>query len=201
MTGKLCSGILLMVLITSCATGQGSDLLGFLAEYGNDRPVPSKFNFCYAHGCRKVISASISESDWEKIREIFLPSPETPARERRMISWAIGSLESVVGKMTGTHIDVGGSFTGSLRNNQLDCVDETINTSTYLTMMKNDGLILFHELSEPASRGYFIWGWPHTTAVIKEKSSGQHYAVDSWFFDNGTPPLVIPLRDWIAGRF
>lgn len=201
MTGKLCSGIFLLVFLISCATGSGRDVPGFLAEYGNEKPAPSGFNFCYAHGCRKTVRISIPESDWEKVRENFFPAPENPAQERRRIAWAVGTLETLMGKLTGTHVDVGGSFTGSLRNNQLDCVDETVNTSTYLTMMINDGLILFHELREPGSRGYFIWGWPHTTAVIREISSGRHYAVDSWFFDNGTPPLVIPLDDWIAGRF
>ena len=82
----------------------------------------------------------------------------------------------------------------------MDCIDEAMNTSTYLVMMKNDGFMRFHELQEHASRGYFIWGgWPHVAPIIVEKLSGQEYAVDSWFLDNGQPPFIIPLKLWKSG--
>ena len=40
---------------------------------------------------------------------------------------------------------------------------------------------------------------PHNTAVIIEKISGDEFVVDSWFFDNGTPPVIVPLESWLAG--
>jgi hypothetical protein len=57
----------------------------------------------------------------------------------------------------------------------------------------------FHTVEDRATRGYFIFGYPHTTAVIKEKESGKQYAVDSWFFDNGKPPVIVPLETWKDG--
>jgi hypothetical protein len=40
---------------------------------------------------------------------------------------------------------------------------------------------------------------PHTTAVIEETASGDRYAVDSWFLDNGQPPYIARLEVWKAG--
>ncbi len=32
-----------------------------------------------------------------------------------------------------------------------------------------------------------------------EVGSGQSYAVDSWFHDNGVPAEIVPLPDWLSG--
>jgi hypothetical protein len=43
--------------------------------------------------------------------------------------------------------------------------------------------------------------WPHFAAVLKEKESGQKYAVDSWSGPNGENPAVVKVEDWyIKGR-
>ena len=57
----------------------------------------------------------------------------------------------------------------------------------------------WHTVEDRATRGWFFRGWPHTTAVIRDKRSGQLYAVDSWFLDNGKPPFILPLEKWKDG--
>src|SRR3546814_6495417 len=39
----------------------------------------------------------------------------------------------------------------------------------------------------------------HNTAVVVDHATGISYAVDSWFFDNGTPAVVLPLVVWRSG--
>ena len=38
--------------------------------------------------------------------------------------------------------------------------------------------------------------WPHWSAILKEKESGQKYAVDRWPFDQGENAAVVKVEDW-----
>ena len=110
----------------------------------------------------------------------------------------MGKLEALVGKLTGTDNDQGGNLAGFWLRNQMDCIDESTNTYTYLVMMKNDGLLKHHEPAGKATR-ILPYIFPHSTAVIQNISTGNKYAVDSWFLENGQPPFVIPLHAWRWG--
>jgi hypothetical protein len=81
----------------------------------------------------------------------------------------------------------------------MDCIDESINTTTYLRMLEREQLLRWHTVEDRATRGWFIRGWPHTTAVIRDRKTGELYAVDSWFEDNGEPPHIVPLDKWKGG--
>jgi len=192
--------LLFIPVFFSCAATNEKGPNEFLGNYGKSAPSPSRFSVCYSHGCNRSAEVQLSGEEWNMVRQIFDLAPLDAAAERQSIAKAVGSLETIVGRRTGTDADLGGSFAGMLRQYQMDCVDEAVNTTIYLIMMKNDGLIRFHDLREPANRGYFIWGgWPHTAPVIVERLSGKEYVVDSWFLDNGQPPFIIPLEQWKGG--
>ena len=38
--------------------------------------------------------------------------------------------------------------------------------------------------------------WPHYTATMVELATGQRYTLDSWYFDNGQPALVVRNETW-----
>jgi hypothetical protein len=40
---------------------------------------------------------------------------------------------------------------------------------------------------------------PHATAVIVDTGSGETWAVDAWFLDNGRPPYIVPYDFWQKG--
>lgn len=109
-------------------------------------------------------------------------------------------MEKIVGGLTGTEEDVRGTFrkTGRL---QLDCVDESTNTTAYLIAFAERGYLKHHTVEGPSSRFLLHGrpGWPHQTAVIKETETGQRYAIDSWFYDNGHPAVSVPLEEWSDG--
>jgi hypothetical protein len=184
---------LIMLVFISCAVRTEQGAYEFIESYGAHDPSPSHFSVCYAHGCNRSADVQLSREEWNSVRQAFDLGPSDAAQERQGIAKAIGILETIVGKLTGTEADLGGSLPGTFKLYQMDCVDETFNTTTYLAMMKNDGLLRFHDLMEPAYR------WAHVSAVIIEKLSGEEYAVDSWFLDNGQPPFIIPLKQWKNG--
>jgi hypothetical protein len=72
-------------------------------------------------------------------------------------------------------------------------------------MFQKYGLMRLHSVEDRATRGWFLGGWPHTTAVIGEiaalpdKGGERLWAVDSWFLDNGAPPYTLPLETWKSG--
>lgn len=164
-----------------------------------EKPTPRQFSFCWGGTCAEVRQVGLSVEEWSRVRELFDPLPESAEQERAVISKAIGLLESIVGPKTGTDGDRAGTFGNSAYPGQLDCNDEAANSSSYLRMMQADGLLKFHEVLDTTTRGGFLIFGRHTTAVIGERATGKRYAVDSWFYDNGKPAVVLPLEVWSGG--
>ena len=161
-------------------------------------PDPAHFNVCYDGGCASLATVNLSGEQWQRVRAVFVQPAATPAAEREQIRTAIGLFERIVGPMTGTANDKGGTFPGLGQSGQMDCIDESINTTIYLTMLQKYGLLHWHQVADRATR-WSLFSWPHTTAVIKERAGGREWAVDSWFLDNGEPPFVLPLDTWKDG--
>jgi hypothetical protein len=108
-------------------------------------------------------------------------------------------MEKIIGEKTGTSGDRGGNLAGFGQQGQMDCIDESYNTTTYLKLLQRDGLLKFHRVMNRSTRFGLFAGMPHSTAVIRDVASGQDYAVDSWFFDNGELPVIMPLAHWKSG--
>ena len=176
--------------------GQRSDLKDQLPN-----PEPGLFSVCYQHTCAEIDHISLTNDQWNQVRSFFDPAATSAKEERQQIANAISYLEIEVGKKINALDDRGGNLEGfTATGNQLDCIDESTNSTTYMTMMENDGLLRFHQVEKRATRGFLIiGGWPHTTAVISEKHSDRKWAVDSWFRDNGVEPDIVPLKEWRRG--
>jgi hypothetical protein len=190
--------VLFVLVLISCTTPQ-QGVRRYLAEYNIIDPTPSNFKICYSYNCGKSAQVELNAEEWERVRTVFAPLPSDGATERACIAHAIGVLESIVGPLTGTAGDIGESFQGVFRANQMDCADEAVNTLTYLTMMKNDGLITYHDIFTPTARGLVVMGWPHVASVVVDKQTKEKFVVDSWFGDNGHPAYVVPYRKWKSG--
>jgi hypothetical protein len=188
-------------LLGGCNGEPGPDdsIEGMRAKFNLTAPTPQSFFVCHENGCTERTKVSLSAEQWQQVRAKFQPRPRDAAEERARISDAVGLLERLVAPQAGTAGDVGGTFEGIGRSGQMDCEDEAANTTQYLVMMKNDGLLAFHTPIGRRWRGFFIHGWPHTTAVVTEAGSDELWVVDSWFEDNGAPAHVLPLPIWGAG--
>jgi hypothetical protein len=75
---------------------------------------------------------------------------------------------------------------------QLDCIDTSVNTWTYMTLMERSGLLAFHQVA-PLSYAPL-----RNTAVLQETKGG-YFAIDASLVDVGVPPPIIPLTAWLAG--
>ena len=79
----------------------------------------------------------------------------------------------------------------------MDCVDESLNTTQYLTFLHRTGLLKHHvPVKSYAERGFLLDGrYPHKSARMRQKG-GKQWAVDSWKGDDGALPEVMPLSVW-----
>jgi len=160
-------------------------------------PEPSNMTVCHGNGCVQLSHVGLTPQQWQELAALFHPQAQRADQEREMLRAAIARMEQFVGAATGTWQDKGGTFNGG--GGQMDCIDESINTTLYLTLFHKYGLMRFHRVEDRATRGWFVGGWPHTTAVISETGSGKLWAVDAWFLDNGKPPFILPIETWKTG--
>lgn len=190
---------LTLLLFASAAYADSETVTRILKQ----APSLSGFEICHSGGCADVSRVSLTKEEWQQVINAFEPKPVDAEGERKAIANAIGLMEKIVGAKTATDTDRGGTFGNSDYPGQLDCNDESTNSATYMKLMKQAGLIQLHEIMDTKTRNFFFNGWPHTTAVIWEKSpeqrDSQMYAVDSWFYDNGKSAVIIPLTLWKDG--
>lgn len=188
-----------LLLLTSCSGQYSSDYRPALNQKNINEPEPQYFQHCHGYGCQYKTEIRLSEKDWKEISKVMKKAKDAPA-ERQNIKIAIALFEQKVGAIAGTSTDVHGTFV-ELGRDQLDCSDESLNTTMYLVIMDKKGLLKFHTPGAPDGRVPIIHAglWPHRTATMIEKDSGRVYAVDSWFWDNGEPAEIVPLDKWKAG--
>jgi len=163
-------------------------------------PDPGAFSICFDYTCKEVTTVSLGQDKWRQIQALFTPRVTDAAVERQRVAEAVSLLEKWTGEIVGTANDKGGNVKGfSAAGHQMDCIDESTNTTTYMVMLSREQLLQLHTVEDRSTRGFFIFGMPHTTAVLKDRSTGQKWAVDSWFHDNGVAPEVVPLSQWRSG--
>ncbi|MDH3981198.1 MAG: hypothetical protein OEU91_11875 [Gammaproteobacteria bacterium] len=164
------------------------------------QPTPERFSICYDHSCASVATLSVNKEEWRRAIAPLSRGAMNALDERAAIADAIAIFEEIIGEHLGTSDDRGGNLAGFGRPKQLDCIDESTNSSTYLRMLERDGLFRYHTVMDRSTRFGIFVGMPHTTAVIRENETGVRYAVDSWFFDNGQPPYIVDLKAWKSGE-
>lgn len=185
--------LLLSLTLTACATGINPK------KYNSAAVKPESFTICHGYSCTNQSKAGFTAKQWKSIAALFRGKSKDAKAERSKIAHAIAKMEQYTGAKTGTAEDLpmAGAFKES--GYQLDCIDETVNTTQYLTMLQDAGFLKFHGVAEPTHRGYLLDGrWPHNTAVMREKN-GALWAVDSFYRANGEEPYIVPRADWLAG--
>jgi len=189
-----------LLTMTGCASPQASHIQYLQNKGVNTQQSAQSFQHCHGYGCKFIADVNLNESDWQDIGKSFTPKPQTPERERDAIKQAIALFEQKVGAQTGTDIDQQGTFK-KMGSHQLDCVDESTNTTVYLSLLEQQGLLRFHKTEAPTARLPIIHAgrWPHQSAVISEIQTSAFFVVDSWFHDNGRPPEIVTLKQWKEG--
>lgn len=155
---------------------------------------PSRARICFDYGCKSSAEVRFDASDWDQIEALFA-TDRGAAVERDSLAAAVALLERIAGAQAGTGQDRGGNVDGSGLPGQMDCIDESTNTTTYLNLLAERGLLRHHRVATRQMRAPWLLD-QHWTAVV-QADDGQHFAVDSWFLYNGLRPYVQPLEAWL----
>ncbi len=171
-------------------------------EFKSREPSGNTVFVCHAYGCQKQTPVKFREAQVKEIAALMRKTKraDTPAEERRAVAYAVGWMEQYAGEIAGTKNDRPGmDYDGSGDPGQQDCVDEATNTTSYMLILQNNGLLKYHTVGRPFSRGNILRGvsnWPHWTAVLWENGKKQKWAVDSWIGPNGENPAVVEAEKW-----
>jgi len=162
-------------------------------------PTVEDFEVCSSSGCRNTTRLSYSPEEWQRIAQIFEPAPTNATEERERINIAIGVIETIIGSKNGTSGDAPKNKRHLGTGNQLDCIAEAANTTVALLLLDQKKLLRFHEVGRPQHRGFTRLLYPHNAASVIEKSTGEKYIIDSWFFAGGKPSISLPVDEWKSG--
>ncbi len=149
---------------------------------------------CYDYSCKRLGEVELAGPEWDEINNLFRDMAKTPQQERDKIAQVIALMEKLTGRRLGTDNDKAKN-SGTGDPGQMDCIDESLNTTRYLNYFNQRGWIHWHQVQERVRRNPFFVDI-HWTAVVKDIEDGQLYAVDSWFRDNGREPVIMTLDDW-----
>lgn len=192
---------LLLFLLSACSHHNTNESYRFYyAKKNLALPSNNTFVHCRNYGCQTKQTIELSIKQQKEIKALFTPAPDTAKKEREQIALAIGLIERITGDITGSAKDKGGTFK-TMGTGQLDCIDESTNTTSALLLLSNNNLLQFHTIVPPTTRLPILGGgpWAHQTAVIQESATQAKYAVDSWFKDNGYPADIVLLSLWKTG--
>jgi len=189
--------VAVFVTLFGCASAQTD-----VDHYAHPAPTLLEFTVCQGYGCRIQKVVRIEPFAWTEVARLFEPEPRSAAEERERLGEAIAFLEIKIGAAIGASTDRAAADTFSSGSDQLDCIDETVNTTTYLRLLARDGLMRWHSIGTPDQRGWLLASlfgstdFITNTAVIVEKDTGTAFAIDSYFYPNGRSPKIMPLAEW-----
>jgi len=169
-------------------------------HFKTSAPANDVVTVCSAYGCQHQASFTFTPNDIRQISILMEAAhrENTAKAERKALGETIAWIERRVGPVTGTDRDRPGlDLMGSGDRHQQDCVDEATNTTSYMLVMERYGMLRHHTVVRPMAKGNMILGkWPHWGAMIEERATGQKYAVDSFFYANGKPPVIMLADRW-----
>ena len=160
-------------------------------------PVPDAARpiVCHGFGCAYQTPIQLRPTDIAQIRK-YLGTAEDAIDERRGLAATMAWFEKRVAGEAGTARAKARAGLGSAGDpSQFDCLDKTTNTIGVLLVVSQLGLLRFHAIEAPESRGG-IGGLPHTSAVVREKETGQKWVIDGWTHNNGEYPDIMKLEKW-----
>lgn len=166
-------------------------------ERGVALPVTDTLGYCHGFGCEFKTRIPMGDAEYGALAAIFDRHKSSPEDERVGINLADQWWEKHSAPLLGGPTDKRGSELGDAHKpGQTDCVDEATNTTTLLVYLERKGLMRFHHVRRPESRGAFLYA--HATAVMRDKATGVDWIADSWMRDSGDPIDVMTLERWFS---
>ncbi len=166
-------------------------------ERGVTLPVRDTLGYCHGFGCEFKTAIPMGEAEYSALASIMERHKSSAEDERVGINLADQWWENHSAPMLGGPPDRRGSdLADAHKPGQTDCIDEATNTTTLLVYLERKGLMRYHHVRRPESRGAFLYA--HATAVMRDRSTGIDWIADSWMRDSGDPIDVMPLEKWFS---
>ena len=194
------AGIAVILTLLTCTGTAGAVELDFGIAKTLERlslPVPdaSRPIVCHGFGCAYQTPILLRPNDRAQIKKFFAAN-EDAIDERRALAATMAWYDRRVAGEAGTVKARARAGLGSAGDpSQFDCLDRTTNTIGLLLVITEMGLLRYHEIDSPESRGG-LGALPHTTAVVRERGNGQRWAIDAWTHNNGEYPDIMKLEMW-----
>jgi hypothetical protein len=156
-----------------------------------------RITVCHGFDCRNQTALTFSADDQQRLRALFAANADAAA-ERDAIRKAVQVFENAATAQLGVADKPKSDLSQTGQHGQMDCIDESTNTRTFLRYLESNGLLKHHTVQTNVTRGVIFDGrYFHATAVIRDKG-GQRWAVDSWYEPAGGPPDVMRLEEWLG---
>lgn len=193
----LISALLSMLCLPSSACASQEALRWFQSQ-GYVGPAGTRIIACHGYGCARRKAISVDGSWLGRAGALLRAGRASPEAERQALAKVVSTYTAYLASAIGGRPDVPGSPARmSGVHGQMDCLDETANTTSLLLVLQDQGLLNYHQVERPESRGFFLDGrYPHFSAVIAEKNGGREWAVDPWRRAPGQRPEILPLVQW-----
>ncbi len=177
---------------------------------------------CYNYGCLSEDEVLYSEAQMLAVGDL-LGDAQSAVHERALLGVAIGWMLGWAGRQTPIAADRGGNMADDGVYGRMDCIDHATTTTRLLRLLERRGALHFHRVLAPVRRARLLIFEHHAAQVAELPPAGgadgtngaegaegadggsasgaeeARYAVDSWFFDNGQPAVILPLDRWLAG--
>lgn len=153
---------------------------------------------CYNYGCAVEAPVAFSQRQLDYLR-VLLTKPRDASSERLALSEVLGRMYRMAGAQTPIWRDKGGNTEDDGVEGRMDCIDHSTTTTRFLELIAGKGWLRYHQIQprQMRRRGLIFEHW---TAVLRDKASGEDFAVDSWFGDHGEPVAVLPIGEWLDGK-
>jgi hypothetical protein len=150
---------------------------------------------CYNYGCKRMPRVTLTPAEWSEVLAVFAMTADSARQERQQVRQAISLMERFVGRHIPTWRDRGRNPPTDAWPGQMDCIDESINTTRYLQLFATYGGLRWHRVSGRVVRAPLLFDL-HWAGLLVERDTQRHYVVDSWYLDNGGLPYIQPLEEW-----
>ncbi|MFT3849728.1 MAG: hypothetical protein QM739_13975 [Propionivibrio sp.] len=179
-----------------------------------------RVSVCFNYGCLTQADVVFADAQLGEVARM-LRAATSPEEERAALALVVGKMLGWAGEQTPIAADRGGNYADMGVHGKMDCIDHSTTTTRLLRLIEARGMLHFHRVLDPALRHRFLI-FDHFSAQIEEKGKAagdcgcdgeavdeaatksdeapRRFVVDSWFFDNGHPAVVMPLARWQAGE-
>lgn len=168
------------------------DINAHFGKYGAARPRGTRATICSAYGCKTQQKFIFTDRFMEAMKKLYADLGVSDGfSERQFFKKAIAAMEkeSMISLgLSGDRPSI--DLFGNGDPGQLDCVDEATNSTSFLLILNDAGLVRYHRILGPIWKGG-LTRWTHYAALIEDRKTKVQYAIDSGVTKQGGEPYII----------